>query len=121
MTTPASAGQYSVNPATGVYTFATADASAAILVSYLYAPTTSGKKLVVTNQLMGFTSRPSRRPSTRRNRRSACRPGWRWVLNACTATELSLPTKTDDYEIQEFDFSAFADATGTIGTLSTLE
>jgi hypothetical protein len=34
---------------------------------------------------------------------------------------LSLPTKTDDYEIQEFDFSAFADATGAIGTLSVNE
>jgi len=43
------------------------------------------------------------------------------VLNACTAMKLSLPTKTDDYEIQEFDFSAFADATGTIGTLSSNE
>jgi len=43
------------------------------------------------------------------------------VLNACTATKLSLPTKTDDYEIQEFDFSAFADPTGTIGALSVSE
>jgi hypothetical protein len=43
------------------------------------------------------------------------------VLNACTAMKLSLPTKIDDYEIQEFDFSAFADATGTIGTLSVNE
>jgi hypothetical protein len=43
------------------------------------------------------------------------------VLNACTASKLSLPTKTDDYEIQEFDFSAFADATGAIGTLSVNE
>ena len=43
------------------------------------------------------------------------------VLNACTATKLSLPTKTDDYEIQEFDFSAFADPSGTIGALSVNE
>jgi hypothetical protein len=43
------------------------------------------------------------------------------VLNACTATKLMLPTKIDDYEIQEFDFSAFADAAGAIGTLSVNE
>ncbi len=45
VTTPSAAGQYSVNLATGIYTFSAADASAALLVSYLYNSTT-GKKLV---------------------------------------------------------------------------
>ena len=67
--------------ATGIYTFSAADASAAILVSYLYAPSTGGKKLVVTNQLMGFTP-TFRRRSTRRNRRSALPAGLALVLNA---------------------------------------
>ena len=120
VTTPSSAGQYSVNPSTGVYTFAAADASAALLVSYLYAPTSSGKKLVVINQLMGFTPTFKATFYTVKSTLGVS-AGLALVLNACTATKLSLPTKTDDYEIQEFDFSAFADATGTIGTLSTLE
>src|SRR5438270_4281365 len=45
VTTPSAAGQYSVNLATGIYTFAAADAGAALLLSYLYNSTT-GKKLV---------------------------------------------------------------------------
>ena len=109
-----------VNASTGVFTFSAADASAAVLISYLYAPTSSGKKLVVTNQLMGFT--PTFKATFYTQKSTLGVPaGLALVLNACTATKLSLPTKTDDYEIQEFDFSAFADATGTIGTLSTLE
>src|SRR5436853_4229026 len=36
VTTPSAAGQYSVNLATGIYSFAAADAGAALLVSYLY-------------------------------------------------------------------------------------
>src|SRR5579884_3385678 len=117
--TPSAAGQYSVNPATGVYTFAAADASAALLVSYLYT-VAGGRKLVVTNQLMGYT--PTFKATFYTAKTTQGVPaGLALVLNACTATKLSLPTKIDDYEIQEFDFSAFADATGTIGTLSTGE
>src|SRR5580700_3434987 len=36
VTTPSAAGQYSVNLSTGIYTFAAADASAAVLISYAY-------------------------------------------------------------------------------------
>ena len=35
--------------------------------------------------------------------------------------DLSLPTKLDDWMIHELDFSAFADSSGTIGYLSTVE
>ena len=46
VTTPSAAGQYSVNLATGVYTFAAADANAAVAISYLYNVSSAGKKLV---------------------------------------------------------------------------
>jgi hypothetical protein len=119
VTTPSSAGQYSVNLATGIYTFAAADAGAALLVSYLYNSTT-GKKLVLTNQLMGYT--PTFKATFYTTKTTQGVPaGLSLVLNACTATKLSLPTRIDDYEIQEFDFSAFADPTGAIGTLSVNE
>ena len=119
VTTPSSARQYSVNLATGIYTFAAADAGAALLVSYAYTMTT-GRKLVVTNQLMGTT--PVFKATFYTVKTTGGAPGGLTLaLNACTATKLSLPTKIDDYEIQEFDFSAFADATGTIGTLGTNE
>jgi hypothetical protein len=116
ITTPAAAGQYSVNFATGVYTFSSADASAAVLISYTYGTTTSGSKLTITNQLMGTT--PTFKAtfySTYGGNGTALR------LNACTADKLSLPTKVDDWTIHELDFSAFADASGTIGYLSTVE
>ncbi len=117
--TPSAAGQYAVNLATGVYTFAAADANAAVLVSYLYTQS-SGRKLVITNQLMGYT--PTFKATFYTTKTTQGTPaGLALVLNACTATKLSLPTKIDDYEIQEFDFAAFADATGTIGTLSSNE
>ncbi len=119
VTTPSAAGQYSVNLATGIYTFAAADAGASLLVSYLYN-SNAGKKLALTNQLMGYT--PTFKATFYTTKTTQGVPaGLALVLNACTATKLSLPTKTDDYEIQEFDFSAFADATGAIGTLSVNE
>ena len=119
VTTPSSAGQYSVNLATGVYTFAAADANAALAISYLYN-TTSGRKLVLTNQLAGYT--PTFKATFYTTKTTQGVPaGLALVLNACTAGKLSMPTKVDDYEIQEFDFSAFADPTGTIGTLSVNE
>lgn len=47
-------GQYSVNLTTGTYTFASADASLAVLISYTYTNTTLGTTLVASNQTMGF-------------------------------------------------------------------
>lgn len=116
VTTPSAAGQYSVNFATGIYTFSSADASTALLISYTYNVTTSGSKLTITNQVMGTT--PTFKAtfySTYAGNGTALR------LNACTANKLSLPTKVDDWTINELDFSAFADASGTIGYLSTVE
>jgi hypothetical protein len=120
VTTPAAAGQYSVNLATGIYTFAAADANASLAVSYLYNNATAGRKLVLTNQFMGYT--PTFKATFYTTKTTQGVPaGLALVLNACTASKLSMPTKVDDYRIEEFDFSAFADAAGTIGTLSVNE
>ncbi|MBV9858755.1 MAG: hypothetical protein JO038_01415 [Alphaproteobacteria bacterium] len=119
VTTPSGAGQYAVNLATGAYTFAAADTGASVLISYAYT-LAAGKKLVITNQLMGYTPVFKATFYTVKATQGVS-AGLSLVLNACTATKLSLPTKIDDYEIQELDFSAFADPTGTIGTLSTGE
>jgi hypothetical protein len=116
VTTPSSAGQYAVNFATGVYTFAAADENQAVLISYTYNITSSGNKITLTNQLMGIL--PTFKATfytTYQNKNTALR------LNACAANKLSLPTKIDDWTIEELDFMAFADASGTIGYFSTLE
>jgi len=116
VTTSSAAGQYSVNFATGVYTFSSADASAAILVSYTYNIVTSGNKLTMTNQSMGIT--PTFKATFYTNYNGS---GTALRLNACTANKLSLPTKLDTWTVSELDFMAFADASGTIGYLSTVE
>src|SRR5215470_10186703 len=51
--TPSGAGQYSVNFATGIYTFSSNDASAAVLISYTYSIATSGNRLTLANQPIG--------------------------------------------------------------------
>jgi len=116
VTTPSSVGQYSVNFATGIYTFSSADANAGVLISYTYNLTTSGSKLAITNQVMGTT--PTFKATFYTNYAGN---GTALRLNACMADKLSLPTKVDDWMIHELDFSAFADASGTIGYLSTVE
>jgi hypothetical protein len=77
---------------------------------------TSGSKLAITNQLMGATPIFKATFYTTYNGN-----GTALRLNACTANKLSLPTKVDTWTISELDFSAFADASGTIGYLSTVE
>jgi hypothetical protein len=116
VTTPSAAGQYSVNFASGIYTFAAADANAAVLISYTYNTTQTGNRMTLTNQLMGTT--PTFKATFYTTYAGA---GTALRLNACTANKLSMPTKIDDWTISEFDFMAFADASGTIGYLSTVE
>jgi hypothetical protein len=113
VTTPSGTGQYSV-ASTGVYTFDPADAGASVLISYTYNATVAGTKITITNQLMGtsptfkatFYGNFQGQPLSLR-------------LNQCIGAKLSLPTKIDDFTIHEFDFDAFADASGTIGYFST--
>ena len=116
VTTPSAAGQYSVNFATGVYTFAAADANATLMISYTYNAAATGSKLTLTNQLMGTT--PTFKTTFYNTYNGE---GIALRLNTCTASKLSMPTKIDDWTISELDFMAFADASGTIGYLSTVE
>jgi hypothetical protein len=116
VTTPSSAGQYSVNFATGVYTFSAADEGQAVLISYTYDINGSGSMITLTNQPMGIL--PVFKATfytTYQGKGTALR------LNACAANKLSLPTRIDDWTIEELDFMAFADPSGTIGYFSTVE
>jgi hypothetical protein len=116
VTTPSAAGQYSVNFATGVYTFASADAGLAVLMNYTYAITGSGQQIQITNQLMGIM--PTWKATfytTYSGKGTALR------LNACAAQKLSLPTRIDDWTIHELDFMAFADPANVVGYFSTVE
>ena len=118
VTTPTVSGQYSVNQSTGVYTFAAADASAAVKINYAYN-LTAGLKSSITNQLQGVT--PTFKTTFYTQRSGINNNAMTWTLNACVCSKLTLPSRMADYQIPNLDFSAFADASGNIGTISTTE
>jgi hypothetical protein len=102
-------GKYSVNVTTGVYTFAAADASAAVLISYLYTPaSTTGRTLAVNNHIQGYgpTFELFLLQSYQGN--NAIR------LYACRASKMSAPLKRDGYLISDFEFQAYADSSGKV-------
>ncbi|MDB5358849.1 MAG: hypothetical protein JWO51_146 [Rhodospirillales bacterium] len=103
-------GQYMV--AAGVYTFAVADASAAVYISYT-AGSTAGIMIPLTNVRMG--TGPSfqlvlDQPFDGRAQTL--------ILNNCQTSKFSLPSKQDDWTIAEMDIMCSADISGNIGTLS---
>jgi hypothetical protein len=106
-------GQYSQSA--GVYTFAAADASAAVVISYTYTFTSAGQKVAITNQPLGTTPFFS---GVFRNRDPRSGLFTTLVINRMTSSKLTLNSKTSDYEIPEFDCEIMDDGTGNIGTMS---
>jgi hypothetical protein len=119
-TAPSATLQYTVNLATGVYTFAAADAGKAIRISYLYSLPTTGMSVLITNQAQGYTPAWKCRifqrisPTVPGGPQNVSLP-WTLELNACVSSSLSIPTAQDNWTLNAFDFAAFADASGTIG------
>ncbi len=105
-------GQYSY--AAGVYTFAAADASAAILISYTYTQASVGSTIVVPNQLQGV--QPTFSIILQRSYNGT---GERFLLNSCISSKLSLPTAMAKFAITEMDFDAFAPNGGSPLTIYT--
>lgn len=99
---PTTAGEYSVNSTTGVYTFSAADEGVAILIDYTYSATT-GWTMASGNPLMGNTPKfsASFTQTYGGNTMTITMPN-------CVGSKYSLPTKIDDYVMEEFDFQAFA-------------
>lgn len=123
--TPSAAGQYSVNYSTGVYTFSVGDANIPMLVSYHYTNNTTGKLLTVANQLQGatpyfrcalFNSISPNPPPI-----SASAVPWALCFNAVTANKVSMPRKVNEFTILEIEAEAFADGSGTVCYISTLQ
>jgi hypothetical protein len=110
------AGQYSVNETTGVYTFAAADANAAILVSYQYGITGTGEKFTIANAQLG--TNPTFQVAMKNTFQNKT---YTLFLNSCMSNKLSMGTKLEDFVTPEFDWNAFADASQVIGTFSVSE
>jgi hypothetical protein len=107
------AGQYSgPNLTTGKYTFNSGDNGVNVKISYDYFVNV-GSTMTITNQLMGYAPELKMRLFSRfRNKFLAA------DLNDVTLGSLAVPTKLEDFWIADFDGSANADASGTLGKLA---
>lgn len=101
-------GQYSV--ASGHYSFAAADAGNGVLISYSYTAATRGTTITLANQLQGFSPQFKSFLYNVTNGKF-----WGLELNACQATDLSVPTKHGDFWIADIGYSAFTDAADVLG------
>jgi len=103
-------GQYAASA--GAYTFAAADAGAAMLISYSYTASSRGASLTLVNQFMGYA--PEFRAFLYNQFRSKF---FGLELFSCQASEISVPTKQEDFWIVDFNFDAACDASGSLGKL----
>jgi hypothetical protein len=103
------AGQYSVNTATGVYTFASADTGAGVIISYMFTVAASGTQLNITNQMMGFAPTIQVLLESVYNNNQ-----FNVLLYNAIASKLNFATKQEDFIVPEMDFEAFANAAGQV-------
>ena len=106
--TPSAAGQYSVSA--GVYTFSSADASRAVLISSEYSASTGGIVVPMTNQLMGYS--PSFQVILYNNSKGSVLAV---KLTNCQSDKLSMPFKNEDFTVADFGWTALDDGTGSAG------
>lgn len=100
-------GQYSVDEATGVYTFAAADANAAVLINYDWSDTV-GSTVSFVNQPQGYG------PTLELLCMNPTTDNKELRLYAVRPNKFTRPTKQGDYLLSEFDFEAFANSSGQV-------
>lgn len=98
------------SPTSASLTFNASETAVSIIINYLYADSTTGKTLTLTNQLMGFA--PEFQAFLYDNFRGKY---FGLQLNSCVMGSLSIPSKQEDFWILDFDADASADATDTLG------
>ena len=103
-------GQYSV--AAGVYTFAAADTTINMAISYVYTAA-QGNNIVLANQVMGSTPVFQLNIDGTFDGRQAF-----FQFNCVTSSKLSFAPKNDDFMVPEMDFDFIADSSGNVGKLS---
>jgi hypothetical protein len=113
-------GQYSVVETTGVYTFNATDVGVAATFYYSYTVTTM-LQLSMANQLMGTGPSFEFHAQQSYTSNAGVLSTMNIKLNACKGSKLSWPFKNTDYTIQDFDFTAFADASNNWGVISFSE
>lgn len=106
-------GEYSVSVA-GVYTFAAADTTKAVLLNYLWTSASTGGSLAIGNQLMGVTPRFQLILSQTYEGST-----FSLILYSNVANKLSLPIKQEDYMMADISGQAFADSANRVARLTT--
>jgi hypothetical protein len=106
-------GQYAINEATGVYTFATVDEGHTITVTYVYADATAGKTIPLINMLAGEAPTFQALFFNKFQGKTVY-----LKLNAAVADSLDFGFKMGDFAIPGFSFMAQADANGNVGEYS---
>jgi hypothetical protein len=96
-------GKYSVDEATGVYTFSTADAAAALLFDYVYTAV-DGSTILYSNQLMGAQSIYSL--GLYNTEPDGSKFGIKFMN--VVIPKLGMGFKNDDFTMPDLDLSAFA-------------
>ena len=87
-----------------------------MLANYTYQVQSTGQSFPVINQLTGTTPTFAAQFYTTFQGQAIS-----LKLRNCTSSKLSFGTKLEDFVVPEFDFSCFADATGTVMTWSFAE
>lgn len=105
------AGQYMVNLSTGVYTFDSADASAAVLINYSWTIMT-GTTLTVGQTPMGNGPLLSMNVVMPYEQNQGGTQGIVFNFPNVRLGKISAATKLDDYTMYTVDFQAFAGAAG---------
>lgn len=105
-------GQYTVN-AGGTYGFFGTDIGTAVNISYEYTNTTSGTStFTLSQQPMGSVNTFQAVMYTIFNSKQ-----FNVILNSCIASKIGLATKLEDFTKPDFEFEAFANSGGTLGSI----
>lgn len=111
------AGQYSVDEATGAYTFAAGDAVKTVFISFKYSATVAGAKSGLVNNLdMGYT--PEFSVDLMREYKGKFM-GMEFFR--CVSNKLAFSSKQDDYDLPEFEFQPMADDLNRVFKWTTSE
>lgn len=107
--------EYTCNDVTGAYGFGSSDGEA-VLVSYVYANASNGKRISIANRNIGHTPRFSVVLTETFNNKTLT-----LTLTSCSTSRLGFTSKMEDFTIPNFGFSAAADESGLVGSLSIEE
>lgn len=110
-------GQYSVTEPGGVYTFAAADTTLVVLISYSYS-VTSLTQISMANLIMGAGPIFELHQQMFYTGPSGTQNIYNLKFNQCRGGKIDLNFKNDSFVVPDYDFQAFADASGNIGTIT---